>query len=441
MVNGSERTTTVLDARKPESRAKALAHFCAKLPAFAENDTLKLQLVEKMEKAGAEWHDYDPAEKPAKDTQPLPFDEVAPAKEEVDLSELLYDLTATIQRFIVLPDGAVEAVALWIAHTWCFEVFDFTPRLVICSPVMGCGKTSLLDAARGAGRRAIAAENTTTAALFRAIAEWRPTVILDEADNLLLPKTADPELRGILNAGFRRGASVVRCVGEDNVPTPFDVFAPVAFGLIGKLPGTLMDRSIVVNMRRKTATEFVERSRPKKMEPEFNALRPRFARWSKDNSEDLGVAEPALPEELGDRAQDMWEPLLAIADAAGESWPDLARIAAVELSAGTIEDGAAGLMVLQDIREVFQTKAVEKLTTKELLAALVALEERPWSTWSRNDKPLTDRKLAGLLEPFSVRSRDIRQPRGSVLKGYLLEEFADAFSRYLDPDPLQPLQP
>jgi hypothetical protein len=429
VANGKACTTTVLDVRKPDARDKALVAIGEKFQEFATSGVRADHLMEELEKAAASWHEHKP-ESRAKSEPALPFDEVEPAGSEVDLSALLDDLCSTIIRFLVLPEGAAETVALWICHTWCLDGgIDITPRLVVSSPVMRCGKTTLLDAVRGASRRTIAAENTTSAPLFRAIEEWQPTIVLDEADNLLVGKDADKELHGILNAGYRRGGAVMRCVGEDHLPTRFDVFASVAFGLIGKLPGPLMDRSIVIQMRRRTATEHVERVRPSALLKTFEAFRPRLARWSKDNCEAVGGAQPALPDEIGDRAQDIWEPLLAIADLAGGCWGNLARAAAVALSGGSPEDDTAGLMLLVDIRSVFESKAVDRITTKDLLGSLIEMEERPWSTWSRG-RELTARQLGRLLDSFAIKSKDIRQPDARNLKGYELGDFADAFKRY-----------
>jgi len=63
-------------------------------------------------------------------------------------------------------------------------------------------------------------------------------------------------------------------------------------------------------------------------------LRQELETWAVDNIATLAAARPELPDELGDRAQDVWEPLLAIAELAGGDWPERARTAAVALSSG-----------------------------------------------------------------------------------------------------------
>ncbi len=56
-------------------------------------------------------------------------------------------------------------------------------------------------------------------------------------------------------------AYVVRTVGDENEPRRFSTWAAKAVALIGHLPDTLADRSLAVPMRRRAASEHVERLR------------------------------------------------------------------------------------------------------------------------------------------------------------------------------------
>ena len=78
----------------------------------------------------------------------------------------------------------------------------------------------------------------------------------------------------------------------------FDVFAPVAFAGLGKLPHTLETRSIVVRMKPRTASERIERLRRRKVRPVAEALRGRWEAWADAAAPRLAGAEPALPDEL-----------------------------------------------------------------------------------------------------------------------------------------------
>jgi putative DNA primase/helicase len=211
----------------------------------------------------------------------------------------------------------------------------------------------------------------------------------------------------------------------------FHVFGAVAIAAIGKLPDTLMDRSIVVEMKRKAPGERVQKLRRRQRQA-LEALPRRSVRWAADNLKSLSEREPSLPEELDDRAADNWEPLLAIADQVGGPWPVRARTTALVLSgarADTVEGSDVGVQLLSDVRLVLAAEAVDRITTKALLAALTGLEGRPWGEWSRG-RPLSARQLGNLLGRFGIKPGTIRIGV-TTPKGYLLGDLVDAFDRYL----------
>lgn len=367
---------------------------------------------------------------------PLGLKDPEPWHEPVDTADVLAEVRATIVRYVVFPnDHAADAVALWAAHTWVLDVADYSPRLHVTGPTKRCGKSRLLEAVGGLVRRPLDAVNATVAVVFRALEAARPTLLLDEVD--AIPRERMDELRGILNAGQRRGGKVLRCVGDTHEPKAFDVFGAVALSGIGDLPDTVADRSVRIEMVRKLKREKVERLRVATYEAEVAPLRRRLARWALDNEAVLNEAEPTLPEELDDRAQDGWEILLAVADLAGGEWPERARAAALSLSAARdaamAEGEAAGLRLLRDLRAVFDARGVDRLATAEMVHDLRALDEAPWESWgSRRKIPgLTSRDVGGLLGPFGVGSSTLRLPDGRRLKGYERGDLADPWARYL----------
>jgi putative DNA primase/helicase len=146
---------------------------------------------------------------------------------------------------------------------------------------------------------------------------------------------------------------------------------------------------------------------------------------------DLRELDPVIPEALDDRAADNWRALLAIADCAGGEWPSRARDAAIALSSSRAEaDSAAGVTLLEDIRDLFDELGTDRLSSEQIIAALVKNEERPWAEW-RNGKPITPRGLAKLLKPFAISSGSIRLRSDETPKGYYRDSFEDTFTRYL----------
>lgn len=346
--------------------------------------------------------------------------------DEVDGEAVLDELSAVYSRYLALPNGAADLLALWTTHTHCFDASSVTPRLGVSSPEKRCGKTKLLTICMHLSARPLPASNVTSAVVFRAIEKFRPTLLIDEADTFLRDKE---ELRGVLNSGHTRAlAVVVRTVGENFDAATFSTWAPVAIAQIGRLPATLEDRAVVVQMRRRTRGEVIEPLTEERLR-ELESLRRRVARWAADNFERLRVSKPEVPEMGSDRAADNWRPLLAIADLCGNHWPERARQAARLLRGAEQSDDGAAIQLLGDLRELFASERAERLPSDLIVKALGAMEERPWPEW-RHAMKITARQVAALLRPFDIHPKVVRI--GSTTpRGYDLTDFADAFSRYL----------
>lgn len=360
------------------------------------------------------------------------FEEVEPWPDPVDGAELVDEIARLILRYVVIPEEGAIAAALWTVHTHALAAADVSPILCISSPAKRCGKTTLQCVLRHLVRRPLPASNISGPALYRTIERHEPTLLLDEADSYL---TQNEEMRNLLNAGVRRDdAYVYRVVGDDHDPRRFSVFAPKTVSLIGRLPETLEDRSIILRLERKRKTEKVERLRRRDAEEIFEPLRRKATRWAADNSEELRYLEPAVPESLNDRAADFWEPLLAIADAIGGVWPDRARRTAAVLSGNEDpSDESPSVLLLSDLREILTVSEERRISSKVLTEKLADLEERPWSTWNHG-KPITQNQVARLLKRFDgVTSKTLRFSGGERAKGYAFEACQDAFDRYLPP--------
>lgn len=354
------------------------------------------------------------------------FAEVEPWADPVDGADLLDDITHALARHVIADKETLRAAALWATFTWFVDVVQVAPIANITAPEKRCGKSILLTALGKLANRPLQVSNIAPAALFRSIELWSPTLLIDEVDAFL---AAHDDARGILNAGFTRdSAIVIRCVGDDHMPTPFNVWGAKALCGIGKIADTLADRSVPLRLRRRTPGENVESLRHS--DPAlWERLRSRLARFVQDSAGAIGKARPTQIAGLNDRANDAWEPLLAIADLVGEHWPKSARNAAITLHGLEGEAPSVGAELLADVKAVFDDKCTSKLFSADLLEALIADEEAPWATWNRG-KPMSPRQLSAKLADFGIKSKDVRQGF-DVKKGYHLEQFADAFGRYL----------
>jgi Protein of unknown function (DUF3631) len=247
-----------------------------------------------------------------------------------------------------------------------------------------------------------------------------------------MAKGDSEELRALVNAGHRKGAVAYRCYGDPNKMEvrAYPAFCAVALAGIGDLPPTILDRAVLVRMRRRAPDEQVESFRRRKAAKDADDLRDSLAKWMEAHADQLADAEPEMPPGLVDRPADVWEALLAVADLAGGAWPVRARAAALELNAARVEaDPSLGIALLRDVRAVWDGS--EGMATEELLRRLVALEESPWG--DLRGKPLDARGLARRLRPYEVRPTTIRVGDATP-KGYYRADLHDAWSRYL-PDP------
>jgi len=357
----------------------------------------------------------------------LPFIEVDPCPEPIDPAELLTDIARTVRRFIICNEEVSHAVALWVAMTWFIDVVQIAPLAVITAPEKRCGKSLLLSLLGKLTARAISASSISPAALFRAIDAWNPTLLIDEADAFMKD---NEELRGLLNSGHTRdSAYVIRTVGDNFTPTKFTTWGAKAIAGIGHVADTLMDRAVILELRRKLSNEKVERIRQAE-QGLFDDLRAKLARFADDYRETVRQARPPLPNSLNDRAQDNWEPLLAIAMIAGGEWLNTGTTAALKISGSESTSQTIGTELLSDIQEIFEEKQIDRISIAELVKSLCSDDEKPWSTYNRG-LPIKPRQLSKKLKGYDIQSKTVRNGI-EVAKGYEKSQFEDAFFRYVD---------
>lgn len=357
----------------------------------------------------------------------------------VNAAELLLEVEEFLARFVVYPsDHARVAHVLWIGHTWFMERWESTPRIAFLSPEPGSGKSRALEVTEPLVPRPVHAVNATPAYLFRKVSDdaGLPTILFDEIDTLFGPKAKDnEEVRGMLNAGHRRGAMAGRCVirGKSVETEELPAYCAVALAGLNDLPDTISTRSVIIRMRRRAPGEYVEPWRLRINGPQARTLAERLAHWS---MEPFNLSWPDMPHGIEDRNADVWEALLAVADHAGGDWPERARDAAVTLVTDSAENRRTlGVQLLADLRVIF--RGADALATETILDRLVALEESPWG--DLRGRALDPRGLASRLRRYTdgegqpIRPSTIRL--GDVVaKGYRRADLHDAWSRYLPPE-------
>jgi len=352
------------------------------------------------------------------------FPDVEPWDDAVNGEDLLNDMVSIFKRYAILPDHAPEVAALWILNTYVHDAAYNSPMIMITSPEKRCGKTTTLNLFQALVRKPLPAGNISPAAIYRAIEKWRPSLLIDEADTFL---KNNEEVAGVINSGHTKpSAFVIRCDGENNEPKQFSTWCPKVIAGIGNQRDTLEDRSIIFPLRRKLPHEQVERLRLDR--GGFDDLKRKCARWAADNFTKCKNSDPEPIQDLEDRANDNWSPLLAIADLCG--WSERARISAVLIRGEVEQSESVDTILLQDIQSLFKEQQAERLSSQRICDLLAALDDRPWSDWNKG-RPITTNRLAGRLRSFGIHSKTMRLPNGERLKGYELSSFSDAFSRYL----------
>jgi hypothetical protein len=354
----------------------------------------------------------------------------------IDGAELLDRIYEFKGRLICYPSKEAHvAHTLWVAHTHLMSAWETTPRLAFLSPEPASGKTRALEITELLVPRPVPAINVSPAYLVRKVQaeEGLPTILFDEIDAVFGPKAKEgnEDVRSLLNAGYRKGAVVGRCVmhGSVAIPEELPAFCAVALAGLNDLPDTVHSRAIIVKMRRRAPDEAIEPYRRREHEEEGHKLRDQLAVWAAAAASRITV--PDMPDGIFDRNADIWEPLIAVADAAGNHWPETARATSVTLVTLSTEYGEErlGIRLLDDMRTIFDRD--ERLPTKTILERLRNLDEAPWADLE-NNKPLNDRGLASRLRAYSIKRHVIRV--GSTqYKGYRREDFVDAWRRYLPP--------
>lgn len=362
------------------------------------------------------------------DTNIFPI--IEPWTHPVAAEELLQELSSTFKRFAILPEHADTVLALWVIFTWLIDSVGVSPILAISSPEKRCGKTTVISILGNLVCKPLLASNISAAALFRTIELWKPTIIIDEADTFI--RDSD-ELRGIINSGHTRPtAYVIRTTGEDHTPKRFSTWGAKAIAIIGSLPDTLHDRSIVIQLRRKLIHEKTEKLRHADLSI-FGDLQRKLLRFATDHMQSIAHSRTSFPENIriSDRALDNWEPLLAIAKFAGPAWTEKVYQAASNLTEDDKETLPIGAELLKDIEILFEYKSLIKIHTTDLINYLCEDEESPWSSYNfrGQDKRITPRQLSRLLTPYQIHTKNI-EIGGIQRKGFEKTQLEEIWKRY-----------
>ncbi|MFD1259266.1 DUF3631 domain-containing protein [Entomomonas asaccharolytica] len=346
--------------------------------------------------------------------------------------QLLNEIKDTLQQYVIADHETIVACTLWASYTWFIDYVNYAPIANITAPEKRCGKTKLLSTLKRLSYKGFITSNISSASLFRLLELYKPTLFIDEVDTFL---SLHDDMRGIINSGFtRESAFIIRCVGEDLIPTPFNVWGAKALCGIGKIADTLQDRSITLKLRRKTQGETVKNI--DKSDPElWRVLRAKLARFAQDNQlKIINIQIEPLPQ-LNDRANDCWESLRQIATLAGGHWQQTAINSAIRINGEQEENDSTRTELLRDIQTLFNTKGIDRIFSHDLVNELNSDNEANWCTWNKG-RGINARNLAKILKEFDIVSNTIRIGIDERARGYTKDQFKDAFNRYITNTPI-----
>jgi hypothetical protein len=356
---------------------------------------------------------------------------ITPEGAAIVTGELLETCRALITRYFVMTEEQAVILATWTLHTYVFEAAEVTPYIHITSPEKECGKSNLMDLLAAVAANPAQSCGTTPAALVRVVDAMKPTIFIDEMDALLKgSKESAESIRGILNAGFREGGVFRKCNATTHELEEFNTFCPKCLTGIGELWDTVASRSIAITMRRKRRDETVEPFRQRAIGLACAPVRTELKAWAARGASDLLQSmRPAPIGNLSARQNDIAEPLLAIAQLAGEGWLQRLTVALqAAFEAARVEDGSRGATLLSDIRAVFDDRKTDAVPSAILADCLCKIEGRVWADWN-HCRGMTPNNLARELRRFRIYPQSIRVGNKTP-KGYRRGDFEDSWSRY-----------
>lgn len=357
-------------------------------------------------------------------------EELTPAVGNIDMEDLLNNIEKHISEHVILPEGASTAIALWCLASFNINSFRIFPKLMITSPEKRCGKSTVLDLIEAFSNRSLMTSNMTSAAIFRLIDSWQPTLIIDEADMFIAGGTTG--MTGIINSGHAKNrAFVTRCVGDNHDVKKFSTWTPMVLASIGDLQPTIMDRSVVITLKRKAKGE-TSKCIDVDLFDKVKSSREELLKWSNDHADDIknNLVEPPY---LGnDRTVDNWLPLFTLANQVSPEWRKKCEESYRLLNEHEDEPELATLL-LADIRDILSNHDDDKISSADMVKKLLEDKDKPWGEF-KNGRPITQSGLAKVLGNYKIKPKTIRY-KGNTPRGYELKQFTDTFERYLPDQP------
>ena len=363
----------------------------------------------------------------SKPSVPNPYCDLTPHPQPVG-AEVFDDIVADLQRYLFITEEEAIKATFWVAHANIFSTFELSPILVITAPMKNCGKTILLSVLNRMTNHSLHGDNMTPSAYFRLANKGDTSFFFDEADLWFGKKRnsdKESEMTAALNGGRTEDGSFWRSKGDgkgDYEPTTFRTWWGAALAgiqLQSRLVDTIVDRSIVIQMRRAKPGQLNQRFRRRKHLPIFQKHGERLLRWCNDHKEQLKLHQPNIPDEVDGRDEDKWYSLISIAQLASPEWGS--KLLNILLRQTPQDADDVVIHLLRDCRRLLDgqftgVKAIRPAEWAIALGGLPDAEDSSWHPWSRyhgdkyheQDARIKSKDVSALLGMVGVRKRTMR---------------------------------
>lgn len=368
-----------------------------------------------------------PEEKKLENFTELKFEAPEQWPEQVEFVAVLKEVNELIKKFVSMKGPQRLVVSQWAVSTWFVDHLDYLPYLLITSPTKRCGKTKLMKVLAEIVRFPVMSGDLTAAATFRVMAKDSPTLLMDEADRYLNSRF---DFASILNCGNSRDGRVLRTAINANGNYGGEIVAFSCFGFkaiagikASKISDTLTDRSIVIELVRKTKQ--MERCRLKQFKEQCETLRRKLFTLVQQHGADvaklINKGDMVFPDELNDRQVDNIEPLWAIAECCADprTVEKIKEASRRVLTKTEALSQTEAVRLLRDVWVIVKNYPQTSISTEDLLREL-----RKDPAWIE----LSAKKLSLFMGEFEIKSFQNSQLNNK--RCYRVQRVIGAYKRY-----------
>ena len=341
---------------------------------------------------------------------------LTPLPQPDSFTSLAHEIGSFISRWIKMPSKEhTLVVGAWVIHTYLRNgemdlIFESTPYLNVHGE-KNCGKSTLMSLLRMLCFNSEEATGVDGRTLAEMLNMLRPTLFIDEIDNMLSSGSPRRFTVNLLNQGYKsesRGLPV-----RKNTEIVFlRVFGPkvIAGRRNGYMADTLQSRCISIPMMQKADGDKLEPFRTRDVRPLVNEIRGKIEAWVQENQRMVVRLLPHVERipGLDNRDDEITEPLRAIAMRMGienEMRPALIKVFAKdEIPANS------DIEFLTDIHEAFQGQT--------------RIESRVLS--ERLGPGFEPSRLASMLKDYCIEPKPMHMPHSKKTeRGYEASDFAE----------------